>query len=80
MATYVPKSGQSSRPVVKALAVTTNTDFARCDALLCSADVTATVTFADGTAVANIPLQKGYNPIQATKVVFASGTIHALYN
>lgn len=78
--TYVANSSQSSRPVVKGAAVTTNTDFALCAALLCSADVTATVTFADGTAVSNVPLQKGYNPIQATKVVFASGTIIALYN
>jgi len=33
----------------------------------------------DGVAV-SMPLQKGYNPLQATKVVFASGTIVALYN
>lgn len=78
--TYVQASSQSSRPAPKGVAVTTNTAFDMCAALLCSADVTATVTFADGTAVANVPLQKGYNPIQATKVVFASGTIIALYN
>lgn len=80
MTTYVRDAGTSSRPVVKGAAITTNTAFDRCDALLCDADVSVTVTFADGTAVASVPLQKGYNPIQATKVVFASGTIIALYN
>lgn len=79
MTTYVAGSSQSSRPVVAAVAVTTNTAFELCACLLVDADVTATVTFADGNAV-SVPLQKGYNPIQATKVVFASGTIVALYN
>lgn len=77
---YVKNSSQSSRPAPKGVEITTNTAFDLCAALLCSADVTATVTFADGTAVANVPLQKGYNPLQATKVVFSSGTIIALYN
>lgn len=80
MSTYVKDSSQSSRPGVKIVAVTTNTDFDLCAALLCSADTTATVTDAQGNAVANVPLQKGYNPIQATKVVFSAGTIIALYN
>lgn len=73
--------GKSLHSAVRGAAITTNVEFPRSSALLCSADVTATVTFVDdGVAVANVPLQKGYNPIQATKVVFASGTIIALYN
>lgn len=73
--------GSSTRSAIRGLAVTTGVEFPRCMALLCSADITATVTFADdGVAVANVPLQKGLNPIQATKVTFASGTIIALYN
>jgi hypothetical protein len=63
----------------RAAAVATTVEFPQCVGLLCDADITATVTFANGTAV-SIPLQKGYNPIQATKAVFASGTIIALYN
>lgn len=77
---YVEGTTNRTRPGVKLAAITTNTPFDVCAALLCSADVTATVTDADGNDVANVPLQKGYNPIQATKVVFASGTIIALYN
>ena len=72
-------AGSSTRSAVRASAVTTAVEFPRCMALLCSADTVATVTM-DGTDVANFPLVKGYNPIQATKVVFSAGTIHALYN
>lgn len=77
---YVEGTTNRTRTGVKITAVTTNTDFDVCAALLCSTDITATVTDAAGNVVANVPLQKGYNPIQATKVVFASGTIIALYN
>jgi hypothetical protein len=72
-------SSKTSRSPIDALAVTTNVAFPLCAGLLVSADVTATVTMASGNAV-SMPLQKGYNPIQATKVVFASGTVVALYN
>lgn len=73
-------TSDSSRPAVGGAAITTNTAFTTCHALLCSADVTATVSFANGDVVASVPLQKGFNPIQASKVVFGSGTIIALYN
>lgn len=62
----------------KLVAVTSNVTFAKCYGLLCSIDVTATVTDADGD-VPSVPLQKGYNPISCTKVQFASGSIFALY-
>lgn len=74
------RTSNNTRAAVGGVAVTTNVEFPGCVALLVSEDVAATVTFADGSAVAGVPLQKGYNPIQATKVVFASGTIVALYN
>lgn len=69
----------STRSAIRAQAVTTDVEFPLCVGLLVDADVTATVTFSDGEAV-SVPLQKGYNPLQATKVTFASGTIVALYN
>lgn len=77
---YVEGTSNFTRGAVKATQITTNTAFPVCCALLCSTAVVATVTMADGTDVANVPLQAGYNPLMATKVVFASGTIHALYN
>jgi ABC-type uncharacterized transport system permease subunit len=65
---------------IRMVQATTDVAFPQCVALLVSADVTATVTMANGVAVANVPLKAGYNPLQCTKVVFASGTVHALYN
>jgi hypothetical protein len=70
---------KNTRSAIDGFAITTNTPFDACAALLVDADVTATVTFTSGNAV-SCPLQKGYNPIQATKVVFGSGAIVALYN
>jgi ABC-type uncharacterized transport system permease subunit len=71
---------KGTHSAIRLAAVTTNVAFPQCIGLLVSADVTATVTMADGTAVANVPLKAGYNPLQCTKVVFGSGTVHALYN
>ena len=75
-----PVTGNETRASTGAVQATTNIAFEKCIALLCSADVVATVTYADGVTVANVPLQKGWNPIQATKVVFATGTVHPHYN
>jgi hypothetical protein len=75
-----PTSGYTVIPAIDGVAVTSNTPFDRSTYLLCSADTVATVTFASGNVVPNVPLQKGYNAIQATMVVFGAGTIIALYN
>jgi len=73
-------SGNSTRAATGGFAVTTDEAFESCSSLLCSADTVADVTFADGGTVEDVPLVKGYNYIQATKIVFGAGTIIALYN
>ena len=74
------RTSNNTRAAVSGVAVATTVAFPVCVALLVSEDVVATVTFADGSVVAGVPLQKGYNPIQATKLIFGSGTIIALFN
>lgn len=70
----------STRSATRGKAVTTDVEFETCVALLCSADITATLTFDNGDVLSSAPLQKGWNPVQVKKVVFASGTIFAFYN
>lgn len=71
---------KGTQSAIRMTQVTTNVTFPQCVGLLVSEDETVTVTMADGVAVANVPLKAGYNPIQCTKVVFATATVHALYN
>lgn len=51
-------------------------------ALLVNQDTTAKLTMADGTVVASVPLQKGYNPLRVRQV-WSTGTdvvsVYAVY-
>lgn len=79
-ATPVPVSAADLETANDAADVVSNVAFPSCAALVCSVDTVAAVTFDSAAVIAAYPLQKGYNPIKATKVVFAAGTIVALYN
>lgn len=41
--------------------------------LLVNQDTTAKLTMADGTVIASVPLQKGYNPLRV-RLVWSTGT------
>jgi len=69
-----------TRSAIGAAAITTNVEFPTCVAVQASDDVTATVTFQNGTEVSGYPLTKGQNNIQVKKIVFTGVTLVALYN
>jgi serine acetyltransferase len=54
--------------------------FHTCVAVQASADVSADVTFQDGTTITGYPLTKGQNNIQIKNAVFTGATLVALYN
>lgn len=69
-----------TRSAIGAAAVTTDVEFPTCVAIQASDDVTATVTFQNGSTVTDYPLTKGQNNIQIKKAVFTGATLVALYN
>lgn len=73
-------TGEKARPAIGGHVVVSGASFQRCAGLLCSEDIAADILFADGDEISSVPLQKGYNPVQATKVTFSTGAIIALYN
>jgi hypothetical protein len=68
-----------TRSAIGAAAITTNVEFPTCVAVQASDDVTATVTFQNGSTI-SYPLTKGQNNIQIKKAVFTGATLVALYN
>jgi hypothetical protein len=69
-----------TRSAIGAAAITTDVEFPTCVAVQASDDVTATVTFQNGTTVSGYPITKGQNNIQVKKIVFTGVTLVALYN
>jgi hypothetical protein len=50
-------------------------------ALLCGTAGTATITMAGGSILTDFPLQQGWNPMQATKVVLGTASnVWAMWN
>lgn len=68
------------RSAVDGALITTNVVFPTCVAVQASADVSADVTFQDGSVVTGYPITKGQNNIQIKKAVFTGATLVALYN
>lgn len=68
------------RSATDAALITSDVTFPTCVAVQASADVSADVTFQDGSTVTGYPITKGQNNIQIKKAVFAGATLVALYN
>lgn len=69
-----------TRSAIAARLITSDVEFLGCVAIQASDDVTATLTFYDGSTVSGYPLTKGQNNIQIKKAVFTGATLVALYN
>jgi hypothetical protein len=69
-----------TRSAIAARLITSDVEFPGCVAIQASDDVTATLTFYDGSTVSGYPLTKGQNNIQIKKAVFTGATLVALYN
>lgn len=68
------------RSAVDGALITSDVPFNTCVAVQSSADVSADVTFQDGTVISGYPITKGQNNIQIKKAVFTGATFVALYN
>lgn len=69
-----------TRSAIGAVAITSNVEFPGCVAVQASDDVTATLTFYNGSTISGYPLTKGQNNVQIKKAVFTGATLVALYN
>ena len=71
---------RTARPAPGIVLIDSGVSFEPCAAINASTDVVGEVVTAGGQTVPDYYLHKGYNPVQLTKVTFASGSLWALYN